>query len=280
MNRRIEILVRSQFNIPQDYTVTIGTRTPSKISGYDTLPITFSNDDKKKQVVDFLISADGTSLARLETFDLTQDPASAIDITNRPIRGNPAAKVTVVSFDDLECAYCGQMHAELFPETMDRYKDKIRFIYKDFPLVEIHPWAMSAAIAANCLAAQSATVYWNFVDYIHSHGSEVNGSDRSLAKSMDALNRIARQEAVLGKLDESKLDTCLSNKDETRIRASMKEAEALKVEGTPALFVNGERIDGALPKAQVWAVIDRALRAEGIEPPATPATAQPAVAGK
>jgi protein-disulfide isomerase len=277
MNRRIEILVRSQFNIPKDYTVTIGTRTPSKITGYDTLPITFSRDEKKKQVVDFLISTDGTKLGRLETYDLSKDPASAIDVSNRPIRGNPAAKVTVVSYDDLECAYCGVMHKELFPDTIDRYKDKVRFIYKDFPLVEIHPWAMHAAIAANCLAAQNATVYWNFVDYVHAHGDEVNGTDRSSAKGIDTLNRIARQEAALGKLDESKLNACLTVSDETQVRASMKEAQALNVDGTPAMFVNGERIEGALPKAEVWAVIDRALRAEGIEPPATPA-ATPAVA--
>jgi len=65
--------------------------------------------------------------------------------------------------------------------------------------------------------------------------------------------------------------------------ASMTEAEGLKIEGTPALFVNGERIDGALPEAQVWLVIDRALRAEGVEPPQTPSEAapvQPSGAGK
>lgn len=268
LNRRIEVMVRSQYNVPQDYGVTVGARQPSKIDGFDALPVTLTRGDKPT-VVNFLLSKDGKTLARLETFDLANAPVFSIDIAGRPIRGNPAAKVTVISFDDLECGYCAQMHHALFPATMDRYKDQVRFVYKDYPLPpDMHPWAMHAAVNANCLAAQSGEVYWNYVDYLHSHGQEVSGDNGSLAKSIDALNRIARQEAMLGKLDTVKLDTCLAAQDETKIRASIKEGEDLGVEGTPALFVEGERIGGALPQSQVWTVIDRALRAAGEQPPA------------
>ena len=107
------------------------------------------------------------------------------------------------------------MHQALFPATLEHYKDKVRFIYKDNPLTEIHPWAMHAAVDANCLAAQSGDVYWTYVDYLHSHGQEVSGEDRNLAKSFDALDRIARQEATLGKLDSAKLDACLAKQDES-----------------------------------------------------------------
>ena len=275
LNRHIEVMVRAQYNVPRDYTVALGVRKPSQIPGYETLPVTLARG-ANSQVIDFLISTDSKTLARLDTFDLATDPAFNIDIANRPIRGNPAAKVTVVNFDDLECPYCAHMHQTLFPATLDRYKEKIRVIYKDDPLVELHPWAMHAAIDANCLAAQSGEVYWTYLDYVHSHGEEVSGADRNLAKSIDALNRIARQEATLGKLDQNKLDACLSTQDESQVRASMKEADSLRVEGTPALFVNGERIDGAVSDATLWQVIDRALRAEGIEPPPTPAQPAPA----
>ncbi len=265
-------MVRSQYNVPGDYSVSLGARTPSNISGYDTLPVTLSRGTKST-VVDFLISTDNKTLARLEKFDLDKDPAFAIDVDGRPIRGNPAAKVTVINFDDLECPYCARMHQSLFPSTFERYKEKVRFIYKDDPLTELHPWAMHAAVDANCLASQSGDVYWTYVDYLHSHGQEVNGEDRNLQKSFAALDRIARQEATLGKLDGSKLDACMAKQDETAIRAEMKEADALAIEGTPALFVNGERIDGAQPEEQVWMVIDRALRAAGEQPPATPSAA-------
>jgi protein-disulfide isomerase len=180
------------------------------------------------------------------------------------------------------------MHESLFPGTMARYKDKVRFIYKDDPLVDLHPWAMHAAVDANCLAAQSADVYWTYVDYLHGHGQEISGQDRDPAKSFAALDRVARQEATLSKLDPAPLDACLAKQDETQVRASAREAESLRIEGTPAVFVDGERVDGAVPEEKLWLVIDRALRATGQEPPptapptapATSATAKPAPSGQ
>jgi protein-disulfide isomerase len=277
LNRHIEVLVRSQFNVPPDIVLAIGARQPSKFPGYDTLPITLSQG-AKKTVIDFLISTDGKTLARLDTFDLLKSHNFSIDVSGRPIRGNPQAKVTVINFDDLECPYCARMHQELFPATEERYKDKVRFVYKDNPLSEIHPWAMRAAVDANCLGAQSGEVYWTFVDYIHSHGQEVSGEDRNPAKSSAALDRIARQEATVGKLDTGKLDACLARQDESPVRASVAEAEELGADGAPTLFVEGERITGWVPEAQLWTVIDRALRAAGEEPPA-PQT-QPVAANK
>lgn len=278
LNRRIEVMVRSQFGVPPEVSVDLGKRTPSQISGYDSMPITLSRGTTKK-VIDFLISTDNQKLARLETFDLTNNPIFKIDVAGRPIRGNPDAKVTVINFDDLECPFCARMHASLFPDTMDRYKDKVRFIYKDDPL-EMHPWAMHAAVDANCLATQNGDTYWKFVDYVHTHGQDVTGPDRDLKKSFATLDRIAREEATLAKLDGTKLDACLAKQDETTVQASAKEAETLGIDGTPALFVNGERINGALPEEQVWLVIDRALRAAGIEPPPPAPAAHPADKGK
>jgi protein-disulfide isomerase len=267
-------MVRSNFNLPQDVDVTVGTRKPSQIPGYDALPVTLSHSGKQK-VIDFLISTDNKTLAKLETFSLDKDPVFSIDVAGRPVRGNPAAKVTVISYDDMECPYCARMHQTLFPSTMEHYKDKVRFVYKDDPLVEIHPWAMHAAIDANCIGAQSGEAYWKYVDYLHSHGQEVNGENRDAAKSFATLDRIARQQGTLANLDTSKLDACLAKQDETQVLASSKEAESLGVEGTPALFIEGERIGGALPEAQLWKVIDRALRAAGVEPPPAAAPAQP-----
>lgn len=267
--RRIEIMVRAQYDLPPDVNVAIGTRKPSDFSGYDTLPITLSNSGKT-QVVNFLISADNTKLIHQDTVDLTKDPSDKISIAGRPIRGNPNAKVTVVNFDDLECPYCARMHQQLFPATAARYKDLVRFVYKDDPLYQIHPWAIHAAVDANCLAAQSGEIYWTYVDYLHTHGDEITGPDRNVQKSFEALDRIARQEGTLGKLDGAKLNACLTKQDETQIRASLKEDETLAPDGTPELYVNGEKINGAVPQEQVWLAIDRALRAAGETPPPMP----------
>lgn len=278
LDRRIQDQVRSEFDLPADIVVSVGARRPSQFTGYDTLPITLSHG-AQSQVIDFLISADGAKLVHMRSFDLSKDPADAIPIAGRPIRGNPAAKVTVVNFDDLECPYCGAMHREFFPATLDRYKGLVRFVYKDDPLTDLHPWAMHAAVDANCLADQSGDVYWNYVDYLHAHGQEVSGSDRDPAKSFAALDRIARQEATVAHLDGARLDACLAKQDQTQAQASARLAESLGIDGTPALFVNGERVNGgAVPQEDVWIVIDRALRAVGEVPP--PASAQaPASSG-
>jgi protein-disulfide isomerase len=272
VDRRIEILVRSQLNVPQDWRIDIGARSKSDIAGFDTVPITFasSSDPTKKQTLNFLLSKDGNTLARLSKWDIGKDPSELISTDSRPVRGNPQAKVTIINFDDLECPYCARMHAQLFPDTMERYKDQIKIVYKDYPLIEIHPWALRASIDANCLAAQNPTAYWNYVDYLHAHGDDISGPQRDPAKSATMLDKLARDEAQRSKLDSGKLDACLAKQDDSVVRASMKEGDALGVDGTPTLFINGERLSGALPESQVWLAIDRALKAEGITPPPSP----------
>jgi protein-disulfide isomerase len=280
VNRRIEVQVRSQMQVPSNYAVTIGPRTKSAFAGFDTVPITFSLPSKptaKPTTVEFLLSEDGKTLARLQKFDLTKDPVSVAQLANRPVRGTDTAKVTIVNFDDLECPYCARMHQELFPQTLDHYKGLIKVVYKDDPLVELHPWAMRAAVDANCLADQNAAAYWAYVDYVHSHGSEISGADRDPAKANAALDKIAREQGAKGNANLTTLDACLQKQDNGAVLASMKEAEGLNIDGTPTLFVNGERISGAEPIDQVWAVIDRALEAEGQKPP--PASQGPAPEG-
>jgi len=274
LNRRIELQVRAEYSLPNDVNVSIGARKPSQFTGFQTQPVTLSHGSKTQEI-DFLISDDSKKLVHMTTLDLTSTPGDTIKLDGRPIRGNPNAKVTVINFDDLECPYCARMHQEIFPATLAHYGDKIRVIYKDDPLSELHPWAIHASVDANCLAAQNGTVYWNYVDYVHSHGEEITGPDRNLQKSYEALDRIARQEATMGKLDETQLNACLAKQDDTQVLASAKEAENLGLEGTPELYVNGERINGAVPQDQLWAAIDRALIAAGEQPP-PPAAPAPA----
>jgi protein-disulfide isomerase len=276
-DRRIELLVRSQLQVPSDYDVKIGAKTKSAFPGYSTLPITFSlpsKPDAKPSVVEFLLSDDGTTLVRMMKFDLTKDPANVAQLANRPVRGTETAKVTIVNFDDLECPYCARMHQELFPQTLEHYKGLIRVVYKDDPLVEIHPWAMHASVDANCLADQNGTAYWSYVDYVHSHGDEISGPDRDVAKASATLDRLAREQGAREKVDATKLDACIKKQDNGAVLASMQEADHLSIDGTPTLFINGERISGAQPIDEVWKAIDRALVAEGEKPPvASPAPA-------
>jgi protein-disulfide isomerase len=258
--------VRSQFEVPPNVEVAIGATSKSEFPGFDNLPITFSSNGKHT-VVNFLLSSDGNTVARLERFDISHSPSDMISLQNRPLRGTPEAKVTIVNFDDLECPYCARMHEQLFPATLDRYKGMVKFFYKDYPLIEIHPWAMHAAVNANCLAEQSPEAYWKFVDYIHSHGSDITGPSKDVHEAQKTLDKLARDEGQRSALDQPKLDACIVKQDDSAVRASMKQGDSLGVSGTPTLFINGERISGALPQPELWIAIDRALREAGVQPP-------------
>lgn len=268
LDRRIKLTIRSQYNVPPDYTVTLGKRSKSDIGGFDSLPVTFSGKDgSAKKTTTFLISSDNNTLARLEKFDLTKSPAASISTLGRPVRGNPNAKVTVINFDDLECPFCARMNDVLFPATEMHYGNQLRYIYMDFPLVELHPWALHAAVDVNCLAVQSQPGYWVLVDYIHSHGNEISGTQSNLAASYQKLDELTKAQGKRDKVDSEKLNSCIAKQDESTVRAAMKQGDALGIDGTPTLFINGERATGALPQSMLWTIIDRAIADAGEVPP-------------
>ena len=267
--RKIDVEVRSKLNVPSEYQVSVGPRTPSDVPGFDTVQITFSlpGHSDHSQTIPFLLSKDGNTLARVVRWDISKDPADIAPASGRPVRGNPNAKVVIVNYDDLECPYCAKMHAELFPETLDHYNGLVKIVYRDLPLEELHPWAVHAAVNANCLAAQSTPAYWAYVDYLHSHGQDVTGPDRDLKKADATLDHLAHLQADTSKLDTAKVDACVARQDESTVRAEMKQADSLGIQQTPTVYVNGEMLAGALPTSALWSIIDRALVAEGITPP-------------
>jgi protein-disulfide isomerase len=184
----------------------------------------------------------------------------------------------VVNFDDLECPFCSRMHQTLFPEILKEYGDRITFIYKDYPLVDIHPWATHAAVDANCLAAQNGDAYWDFADYIHANQHEVS-NEKTPGARLEALDKLTLLQGQKHNLDVVKLQSCIKAQDESAVKASMKEAEGIGVEATPTLFINGEKIDGAVPISQLRAALDRALKDANLPVP-DHAAAAPAPASK
>lgn len=279
--RRVEVMIRSRSQMPPDYTIQVGVPKASDIAGFATLPIVYTSPQGQARSLDFLISSDGKTLAQMNRFDLSEDPKNKVSVEGRPGRGGPeSAPVLIVGFDDLECPYCAQMHSVLFPALLNRYKDQVRIVYRDFPLSEIHPWAMRAAVDSNCLAAQSGASYWNYVDYVHAHAADINKDmkEGSADKAKQTLDKIAIDEATKSKLEQPKLLACMMKQDTAKITASVAdgESDALRVNSTPTLFVNGEKLEGVLPIETVYAVIDRALVAAGQTPPPPPAKAAPA----
>ena len=288
LTRRVEVLIRAKTNVPPNYDIHISPRTKSEVPGFDEIIVTFTTEGQASKPIRFLLSQDNKTLAQFTKYDISQDPKALVSGANRPARGGPAnAPVLIVGFDDLECPFCAKMHAQLFPALTERYKDQVRIVYRDLPLDDIHPWAMRGAINVNCLAAQSPTGYWNLVDYIHAHASTLGGEEKSLAKANDTLDTLTRDEAKRQNVDLAALNACIAKQDNSAMKASVKEAEALGVDSTPALFINGAKLEGAVPLEYVYKMIDNALTASGQTPPPppvpspsqTPQTAPPAKPG-
>jgi protein-disulfide isomerase len=280
MARRVEILIRSKSSVPPEYDVAIGPRMKSDMPGFDAISVTFSAEGKSSKPIEFLLSADGKTLAQFNKFDISKDPKELVSGAQRPARGGPTnAPVLIVGFDDLECPFCAKMHQQLFPAILERYKNQVHIVYRDFPLDQ-HPWAMRAAIDTNCVGAHSATGYWNLVDYIHAHAGDLGGTEKSIAKANETLDSLSVDEGKRQKLNETELKACIAKQDDAAVKASMKVGESLGVSATPALFINGEMLEGAVPVEYVYRMIDGALIAAGQTPPPPPPapTAVPAPA--
>jgi len=274
--KKIERQVRSYYKIPPEVHLVVGVPSPSpEFPDYQSVIVTVDNGGKKQDLT-FLVSKDHSSMMRLTKFDLSKDPfavtMSKIDTSGRPTRGAKASKVVVVNFDDFECPFCSRMHQTLFPGLLKEYGDRVTFTYKDYPLVEIHPWATHAAVDANCLAAQNGDAYWDFADYIHANQHEVS-SEKTSGARLEALDKLAMLQGQKHNLDVGKLQSCIKAQDESVVKASMKEGDAIGVEATPTLFVNGEKIDGAQSAGEMRAALDRALKDANLPVPEHAASA-------
>lgn len=272
LSRRIERQVRSTYSVPPAVKLVLGPLKASEWPNYDSLTITFDGAGRK-QNLEFLLAKDGKTLIRLSKMDISKDPyvetMKQIDVAGRPTRGNKNAKVVIVNYDDFQCPFCSQMHQTLFPEVLKEYGDRVLIIYKDYPLSEIHPWAIHAAVNANCLAAQNNDAYWDFADYMHAHQRDIN-SEKGRDAQFAALDTAALDQGKKHNLDSAKLQACVKTQNADAVTASVKEADAVGVEATPTLFINGQKAEGGRPLEELRSMLDLALEQAGVEAPAHP----------
>src|SRR5450755_730327 len=245
--KSVERQVRSHYSLPPDVKVLLGPLRASDFPNFDALTVTFAGPTKRQEF-EFLLAKDHKTLMRVTKFDLTADPYAdtmkKIDVSGRPTRGNKDAKVIVVNYDDFECPFCSRMHETLFPLLFKEYGDRVLFIYKDYPLEELHPWAVHAAVDANCLSAQNNDAYWDYADYLHANQHAIGGEKGRDGQNAE-LDKLATSQAQKHNLDVPKLQACVKEQDEKAVRASMHEGENVGVDATPAMFVNGQKLDGA-----------------------------------
>ncbi|MDR3764046.1 MAG: thioredoxin domain-containing protein [Acidobacteriota bacterium] len=264
LQQKIVRQVRATFSYPPYVDIAVGARKPShEFAGFDEVTVTASYKGQSS-VKTMLLSKDNKTLVAATKMDLTRDPQAEmmakIDLTGRPVRGNKLAKVTMVVYDDFQCPYCSRMHQSI-TEVLKTYGDRVRVIYKDYPLFEIHPWAERAALDSDCLARQSEGAYWDFADLVHGNPQQIRGDKRPLEGQLAELDRMAVEIGKKHSADEGALRKCIdtqATRDE--IGASVKEAETLGVEATPAVIIDGVKLDGALPIEELKLILDRELK--------------------
>jgi protein-disulfide isomerase len=161
-----------------------------------------------------------------------------------PSLGNAKAPVTLVEFSDFQCPFCLRV-APTMRQIRATYGDKVRIVWKDFPLTQIHPQAFKAGEAGQCAAEQGK--FWEFHDRVF---------ENQQAMQVDDLKRYAAGVGV----DAERFNACLdTSKHAEIVRDGVAQGTRLGVNSTPTVFINGRRVSGAQPYEVFAAIIDEEL---------------------
>lgn len=172
--------------------------------------------------------------------------------------GNPDAPVTIVEFSDFQCPFCRRFWKETLSQIKREYlaTGKAKFIYRDFPLSQIHPGAMPAAQAAECAREQDK--FWEMHDVIFEEQEKRGQGTVDLAAE-----DVKKWAAMIG-LNAASFNQCLdSGKYKQEVEKDLADGASAGVTGTPATFINGRLITGAQPFAAFKTVIDEELAKAG-----------------
>jgi protein-disulfide isomerase len=176
-------------------------------------------------------------------------PRTAVTVNpDDPSEGKADAPVTLVEYSDFQCPFCLRVMPTL-KQIRAKYGDKVRVVWKDFPLTQIHPQAFVAAQAGNCAREQGK--FWELHDKMFGNQS---------ALQAEALKRYAAEAGI----DSTKFNQCLdTSKYEARVQDAIRAGGRLGIQSTPTVYVNGRMINGAQPIEVFQAVIDEELARGG-----------------
>ena len=147
--------------------------------------------------------------------------------------GNKNAKVTIVEYADFQCPACKAFESITTP-LLAEYSDKINFVFKYFPLIQIHQNAILSAEAAEAASKQGK--FWEMKKILYEKQDE-------WANALDAKTKIISYAVSIG-LDSKKFEVDLKDKStEDRVLKDLKEANSLKLNGTPSFIINGIKVD-------------------------------------
>jgi protein-disulfide isomerase len=246
--------IREQFKIPEATSLSLG---PFHNSGFPNfLATTLAADNgKQKQTQDFFITKDNRILVVGSILYLGLDPRRerlrTIVTKNQPTQGPAHAPVTIVEYADLECPVCGRLHEFLVKDLLPKYGDKVRVIFKEFPL-PMHDRSLTAAIANECVYQIKPEAFAPYRTLIFQNQAATN-----VANVRDNLLSYADQVGV----DRVKLAACVDSKASLPlVDVGAREGKQLEVISTPTCFVNGRMVVGYTTGDPYYQAIDAALK--------------------
>jgi protein-disulfide isomerase len=234
---RVEKYLRDVYAWGPSFDVKIGTLHTSSIPELLEVPVTISVGGQSDNAIVFA-TKDGKFLVRGELDDLTVDPflniRSKLHPGNSPSIGPENAKVTLIEFADFECPSCRELD-RILRDFMPSHPE-MRLVFKHFPLTDLHPWAMTAAIASQCTYEQDPQKFWKIHDEIFDAQDLITPSN-VWDKMMDLATQLG--------LNVETFRACMANPEAAnQVKQTMEEGRALDITGTPTTFVNGRRIVG------------------------------------
>jgi len=255
IDQRVQTYFRKAANLPANLTIKVIDVTPSHVAGMFEANLEVSNGTDTEKIP-FAVSRDAHYIIQGQVTDLTLDPYQAamqkISLKDAPMRGNPNATVTIVEYSDFQCPFCSRAYKTVEEQVLKEYGDKVRLVYKNFPLSSIHPWADAGALAAACARQQSPEGFWKMYDFLFQHQEDI---------TPDNLKEKAQGAAHDAGMDADKFNACFDNKAAAgAVKADQEEATALGVRSTPTFFVNGRKVEGAIPYETFKDAIDQALK--------------------
>ena len=166
-----------------------------------------------------------------------------LNVEHQPSFGPADAPVTIVEFGDFECPSCraeAPLLRELIPEF---FPNKVRIVFKDYPLESIHPWARAASIAGRCVFRQNPQAFWKFYDWDYQNQDDI---------SVETLKAKVLGWARGSGINAAELERCMDSKaTDAEVSANYDEGKVAGVTGTPNLFVNGRKSpSGQIPGLQ------------------------------
>lgn len=235
---RVELYLRNAYAWGPAFEVKVGPPKSSPIPDLLALSVTVTMSGQSDTAIVYA-DRNGKFIVRGEMLDMSIDPfaetRSKLSAKDSPSLGPQDAKVTLIEFADFECPSCRQL--DLILRNLIVAHPEIRLVYKNFPLSDLHPWAMTAAIAGQCAYQQQPDVFWKF------HNSIFDAQDLiTPSNAWDKMIDVATQHG----LDKDTFRTCMSDPETTKqIEKTQAEGRALKITATPTTFINGRRVVGA-----------------------------------